>query len=125
MSTMRKIGHRIMARRWLVILLLLLLLVLLQIFSSPQIQQFFQLTTAPDLPPLKQYDRVVFLSGSQNWDADPDNPDRVGPITHKYHHITQGTSTFPIPRNWVLALEEPASNLFTMPFSRKGKFMAD
>jgi hypothetical protein len=112
-------------KRIFAIFLVILLLVLILIISSAQVQQLFQLTTAPKLPDLTDYDRVVHLSGVQNWDADPNDPDQVGPVTHEYHHKEQGTSTFPVPYSWLMALEAPARNLFTVPFSSKEKFMSN
>jgi hypothetical protein len=42
----------------------------------------------------------------QNWSLE----DR-----HWFHHVSQGTATFPVPYAWFVALEQPGIHLFTMP----------
>ncbi|MEY4754946.1 MAG: hypothetical protein RJA44_2621, partial [Pseudomonadota bacterium] len=42
----------------------------------------------------------------QNWSAAE---------RHWYHHASQGTSTFPVPYAWFIALEQPTLNLFGAP----------
>lgn len=71
--------------------------------------------SAPKLPAVPQIaeENVVRLNQSQNWDDE---------TTQTFHHISQGTSTLPIPLSWLLALERPASSLFTIPFGDRGKF---
>ena len=34
---------------------------------------------------------------------------------HWFHHVTQGTATFPIPYNWFMAMEQPYLSLFGTP----------
>jgi hypothetical protein len=34
---------------------------------------------------------------------------------HWFHHVSQGTATFPVPYAWFLALEQPGLHLFTRP----------
>ncbi len=112
-------------RRWRWFFIILFLVIFLQILFSAHVRQFYYLTKAPKLPDAVEYENIVYLSGLQNWDHDPDNPNMVGPVTHEYHHKSQGTSTFPVPAQWMLALEAPSANMFTVPFSRREKFMSN
>jgi len=34
---------------------------------------------------------------------------------HWFHHVSQGTMTFPVPYDWFVALEQPGIHLFTRP----------
>jgi hypothetical protein len=55
----------------------------------------------PNPPPTKA---AYWLE--QNWSLE----DR-----HWFHHVSQGTATFPVPYAWFVALEQPGIHLFTMP----------
>ena len=55
----------------------------------------------PDNPPVKE---VRWLD--QNWSAEE---------RFWFHHASQGTSTLPVPYNWLLALERPNLSLFGDP----------
>ena len=54
--------------------------------------------TPPDLPAAPTIKQSVWLN--QNWKPD----DRFW-----FHHASQGTSTFPVPYSWFVALEQPTS----------------
>ncbi len=56
----------------------------------------------PDLPPAPVVKEAKWLN--QNWSQ----ADR-----HWFHHATQGTSTFPIPYSWFVALEQPEITIFS------------
>jgi mono/diheme cytochrome c family protein len=67
------------------------------------------------VPPLAQIlppplpDRVVTKEAywlEQNWSLE----DR-----HWFHHVSQGTATFPVPYAWFVALEQPGIHLFSQP----------
>lgn len=55
----------------------------------------------PDVPAIK---RARWLD--QNWSRE----DR-----HWFHHVSQGTKTFPVPYAWFVALEQPRIHLFSAP----------
>ncbi|GLR87407.1 di-heme-cytochrome C peroxidase [Bradyrhizobium iriomotense] len=55
----------------------------------------------PPLPALPQTNTAYWLD--QNWSLE----DR-----HWFHHVSQGTATFPVPYAWFVALEQPTLNLF-------------
>ena len=58
----------------------------------------------PPLPDLVPTKTAYWLE--QNWSLE----DR-----HWFHHVTQGTATFPVPYAWFVALEQPGLHLFTRP----------
>ncbi len=58
--------------------------------------------TPPDLPAAPTIKQSVWLN--QNWKPD----DRFW-----FHHASQGTSTFPVPYSWFVALEQPTITLFS------------
>jgi hypothetical protein len=66
----------------------------------PPLAQFLP----PPLPNLQQTKAAYWLE--QNWSLE----DR-----HWFHHVSQGTATFPVPYAWFVALEQPGLHLFTMP----------
>jgi hypothetical protein len=55
----------------------------------------------PDMPAVKS---ARWLD--QNWSTE----DR-----HWFHHVSQGTKTFPVPYAWFVALEQPRIHLFSQP----------
>lgn len=55
----------------------------------------------PPLPRLPTTTAAYWLA--QNWSLE----DR-----HWFHHVSQGTATFPVPYAWFVALEQPTLNLF-------------
>ncbi|MCX2982498.1 hypothetical protein EYC98_16675 [Halieaceae bacterium IMCC14734] len=94
---------------------LILLIAAVDFLTGDKFGAVLEAMSAPRLPALPQISDkdVVRLNRSQNWDEQ---------TTAKFHHISQGTSTLPIPLSWLLALEQPASSLFTIPFGDRGKF---
>jgi hypothetical protein len=55
----------------------------------------------PDMLPVKS---ARWLD--QNWSLEE---------RHWFHHVTQGTATFPVPYAWFVALEQPRIHLFSKP----------
>ena len=47
----------------------------------------------------------------QNWGG---TTDKVSEETHRYHHISQGTATLPMPYDWFTALEKPDDSLTSL-----------
>lgn len=58
----------------------------------------------PALPKVEPVKSAHWLD--QRWS----NQDR-----HWFHHVTQGTATFPVPYSWFMALEQPYLSLFGSP----------
>src|SRR5579863_994272 len=58
----------------------------------------------PPLPDMPQVKTARWLD--QNWSLE----DR-----HWFHHVSQGTKTFPVPYAWFVALEQPRLHLFSRP----------
>ena len=58
----------------------------------------------PPLPDMPQVKTARWLD--QNWSLE----DR-----HWFHHVSQGTKTFPVPYAWFVALEQPRIHLFSRP----------
>ncbi|HZE56006.1 MAG TPA: di-heme-cytochrome C peroxidase [Bradyrhizobium sp.] len=58
----------------------------------------------PPLPTVPAIKEARWLD--QNWSTE----DR-----HWFHHVSQGTATFPVPYSWFVALEQPGIHLFTQP----------
>ena len=77
------------------------LLVLVLIFTSSSIQIVVDALKPPALPELQvsTEKEPIWLS---SWSPD---------VANKYHHINQGTRTFPMPYKWFVNLERPRSFL--------------
>ncbi len=58
----------------------------------------------PELPKNPPYSKAVWAA--QNWTPDE---------RFWFHHASQGTSTFPMPYKWFVALEQPEVSLFSTP----------
>jgi mono/diheme cytochrome c family protein len=58
----------------------------------------------PPLPAPRESTVAYWLE--QNWSLE----DR-----HWFHHVSQGTATFPVPYTWFVALEQPSLHLFSRP----------
>jgi hypothetical protein len=115
MTTIQKAVFRQRIKRLLLGLGFILLIGAVDFLTGDKFGAVLEAMSAPKLPALPQIKQedVVRLNKSQNWDDQ---------TTAKFHHISQGTSTLPIPLSWLLALEQPASSLFTIPFGDRGKF---
>ncbi|WP_293268859.1 di-heme-cytochrome C peroxidase [Neptunomonas sp.] len=105
--------HQLISRIiWFVVFVAVILFI--SFINGPKIGSVIQGLTPPNLPEATTASERVWLD--QNWDP---------AVSKKYHHISQGTRTLPIPLSWLLALEEPASNAFLSPFTSQGKFVDD
>jgi hypothetical protein len=84
------------------------------ITSSSQVQSILEALRAPALPELQVVDRqgkpLAQYRPAQNWGG---TTSQVSEDTSKYHHMSQGTATLPIPYTWFVHLEEPDSSLWT------------
>ena len=58
--------------------------------------------TPPVLPPAPVVKESKWAT--QNWDRED---------SFWFHHASQGTSTFPVPYSWFIALEQPTLTLFS------------
>jgi len=112
-TTVRQAVRRQRLKRLIWIIVIVLTIGLADFLASPQLGQVLQGLAGPRLPALREYEETVLLYEEQEWDKE---------IAKTFWHVSQGTSTFPIPANWLLALEEPAASIFTMPFRKRGKF---
>src|SRR5262249_57205859 len=72
--------------------------------SPPILPKFIAQSLSPPLPKLAEAREAYWLD--QNWSLE----DR-----HWFHHVSQGTATFPVPYSWFIALEQPRINLFGWP----------
>ncbi len=82
--------------RFWIILLIILLIALFLFIRSSKVQVVIENLTPPVLPQFEHPRETVALE--QNWDAE---------TIEKFHYISQGTGTLPIPYDWLLALEQP------------------
>lgn len=71
---------------------------------QPMLPKFVGQLIAPSLPPHVEAKEAYWLE--QNWALE----DR-----HWFHHVTQGTATFPVPYSWFMALEQPRLYFFARP----------
>lgn len=103
--------HQFITRlTWLVAIILIIALI--SFLTGPKVGAVIEGLTPPQLPRITRAADRVWLE--QNWDRE---------LRQKYHHISQGTRTLPIPLSWLLALEQPIGSVFAMPFISSGKFV--
>ena len=80
---------------------------------NPQVQSVLELLSAPNLPELQTLDDsgkpIPQYWPQQNWGG---TANKVSAETQRYHHITQGTATLPMPYDWFLSLEKPDASLW-------------
>ncbi len=105
--------------------LLLIILVLFWLISlTTQYKSIVETLSAPELPELQvKNNQGKWLTQQwleQNWGNKTDDPSQA---TKKYHHLSQGTRTLPLPYNWIISLEQPSQSPFTMLFSKQDKFV--
>jgi hypothetical protein len=110
----------VQAQRWLLVKRLLWLLpvaaVLTLVVQYPRIGIVLDDLTPPRLPALSAAAKKEAVRLEQNWPLE---------VSQKFHSISQGTRTLPIPVSWLRALEAPHSALVAIPFRRAGRFMDD
>ena len=107
--------------RW---FLIILIIGVVSFFSSTKVKSIREALTPPKLPELQVVDsqgqwlEQVWIG--QNWGGTQNQPSED---TRKYHHISQGTATLPIPYDWFIHLEQPdpsiGSFLVNSLFSRE------
>ncbi len=85
-------------RFWLTAVAIVALVIFVALRSSTA-QEILENLTPPELP-----DSITIAnrdSFDQNWDA---------ATTERFHFVSQGTATLPIPYDWLIALEQPESS---------------
>lgn len=112
MTTVRVARRRVLIIRLFWLAGLIALVSLLSFLSGPRVGSVLEGLTPPDLPRLPAFAETVYIE--QNWDM---------AMSEKFHHISQGTNTLPIPASWFMALEQPSGSLLTLPFGNRGKFI--
>jgi len=68
---------------------------------------------APEVPPPPSAERSITLD--QAW-----TPDQAA----RFHHLTQGTSTFGIPYTWLISLEQPRLSLSEVPLFIEPEYLS-
>jgi len=111
MATVKQAKRRQFVSRLIWLVAILAVIVLLSFLAGPKVGAVIEGLTPPQLPKLTRASRREWLD--QNWDQ---------AMTRKFHHISQGTRTLPLPLSWLLALEEPVNSPFLFPFVSRGKF---
>jgi len=94
-----------------IIVVFVLIAAIISFFSNSRVGAILEGLRAPILPRVVKAEKQVWLD--QNWGES---------LTQKFHHITQGTHTLPIPLTWFMALEQPKRGLLSVPFGREDKF---
>ncbi|WP_207797070.1 di-heme-cytochrome C peroxidase [Shimia abyssi] len=84
---------------WLIVVIGVAVLVVIGL-KSPTVATLRERLTPPELPDVATLEMADEMG--QNWSAD---------TRHRFHHTSQGTSTFPVPVEWLLALEVPEASL--------------
>lgn len=87
-------------RFWLGLLAVIVIAAIMFIRSAP-VQTVLEGMTPPDLPKVELAQNTVPLA--QNWDA---------AVSERFHFISQGTATIPVPYEWFIALEQPESSVW-------------
>lgn len=114
MSTVAQAKRRLLVKRLLLLPVVVALLAL--VVQFPRIGIVLDDLTPPRLPALNAAAKTEAVRLEQNWPLE---------VSHKFHSISQGTRTLPIPVSWLLALEAPHRALVAIPFLRAGRFMDD
>ncbi len=114
MSTVAQAQRWLLVKRLLLLLLVAALLVL--VVQYPRIGMVLDDLTPPRLPALSAAAKKEAVRLQQNWPLG---------ISQRFHSISQGTRTLPIPVSWLLALEAPHRSPVAIPFLRAGRFMDD
>ena len=111
MTTVRQAKRYQLISRIFWLAAIIAIILFLSFVNGPKVGSIIQGLTPPKLPHIVKADNRVWLE--QNWDQ---------ALSTKFHHISQGTRTLPMPLSWLLALEQPASNVFLSPFISQDKF---
>jgi hypothetical protein len=86
---------------------------LLLLFLNYQFQSVLELLRAPNLPELQTLDSsgkpIPQYWPQQNWGG---TTNKVSADAQRYHHLSQGTATLPMPYDWFMSLEKPDASLW-------------
>ena len=109
--------------RWKRLLKLFLLLIFfagivyaISFFTGDKFGAIKEALLPPKLPQAVQINRQEWLGPKQSWSETE---------TTKYHYLSQGTRTIPIPYEWFINLERPAESLLGILFSSDKKLRDD
>lgn len=109
------------------IAVIIFIVILLAFLFSTKVKSIVQALTPPKLPELQ----VVTEQGKwleqywpdQNWGG---TEHQISEQAKKYHHLSQGTRTLPVPYDWFIKMEQPSSSLWSFflknTFFKNNKF---
>ena len=86
--------------------IILAVIALIIFLNSSKFGAIVEVLTPPTMPDVTPSNERVWLD--QNWSPE---------TRARYHHISQGTRTLPIPYQWFVSLERPSSSLIGMLFA--------
>ena len=103
------------SRRFWAVAIALSVIAVVVLMRTSTVRVLIETLTPPDLPDIERAENRVYLSQAQNWDE---------ATSRRFHHISQGTSTLPIPYEWLLALEQAESSPWGLLIpGAKGRFV--
>lgn len=91
----------VFTKRFWIVLAILIALALFFVLRTTAAQVAIENLTPPKLPAAQSASKRVMLD--QNWSPE---------VSERFHFVSQGTSTLPIPYEWLLALEEPNGSVW-------------
>jgi len=108
--------RRQLLKRLILLAAIVVLIGLVSFLRSPRVGAILEALEAPGLPSAPEFQSRVWLTAEQNWSVQ---------MRRRFHHASQGVKTLPVPLSWFMAMEQPASNIFTVPFGNRGLFSED
>ncbi len=114
MSTVAEAKRWNFFRRIIKLLLLIALIALLVFLAGPKFGAIYTALTPPKMRAADTLAAPVPLE--QGWSV---------ATSEKFHSISQGTRTLPLPLAWLKALEAPKSSPLLVPFFKNKKFLHD
>lgn len=114
MTTVAQARRRNFFKRVFRLLLLGLLIAFLLFLAGPKFGSAYQALTPPQMRPADTLQAPTPLA--QGWPVE---------LSEKFHSISQGTRTLPVPLSWLRALEAPVSSPLKVPFFKNSKFLDD
>lgn len=95
-----KLAFSVSTSKWFwIVLSAVAVIAVVVVLNSAAAQKIAESLTPPKLSEIDRADKRVVLA--QNWKDE---------TTERFHFISQGTSTLPIPYDWLIALEQPLSS---------------